>query len=61
MDLQDKFNTEGSLEHYKARWIVRGFAQRSGIDFDETFSSVVKPAAVRTVLSLALSRQWHVH
>ena len=31
------------------------------MDFDETFSPVVKPATVRTVLSLALSRGWPVH
>ena len=31
------------------------------MDYDETFSPVVKPATVRTVLSLALSRSWHVH
>jgi hypothetical protein len=51
-----KFNADGTLERYKARWVVRGFTQRPGIDFDETFSPVVKPATVRTVLSLALSR-----
>ena len=37
------------------------FSQRPGVDFDETFSPVVKPATVRTVLSLALSRQWPIH
>jgi len=31
------------------------------VDFDETFSPVVKPATVRTVLSLALSRHWPIH
>jgi histone deacetylase 1/2 len=51
-----KFNADGTLERYKARWVLRGFTQRPGIDFDETFSPVVKPATVRTVLSLALSR-----
>jgi hypothetical protein len=56
-----KFNVDGTLERYKARWVIRGFTQRPGIDFDETFSPVVKPAIVRTVLSLALSRQWPVH
>ena len=50
-----KFNADGSLERYKARWVLRGFTQRPGVDFAETFSPVVKPATVRTVLSLALS------
>ena len=31
------------------------------MDYDETFSPVVKPATVRTVLSHALSRFWPVH
>jgi hypothetical protein len=31
------------------------------VDFDETFSPVVKPATVRVVLSLALSRRWPIH
>jgi histone deacetylase 1/2 len=50
-----KFNTDGSLDRYKARWVLRGFTQRPGIDYDETFSPVVKPVIVRIVLSLALS------
>jgi hypothetical protein len=41
-----KFTADGSLERYKARWVLRGFTQRSGIDFFETFSSVDKPATV---------------
>ncbi|GJZ74161.1 ribonuclease H-like domain-containing protein [Tanacetum coccineum] len=31
------------------------------VDFDETFSPVVKPATIRTVLSLAVSRRWPIH
>jgi len=56
-----KFQADGSLERYKARWVLRDFSQRPGVDFSETFSPVVKPATVRTVLSLALSRQWPIH
>jgi hypothetical protein len=41
-----KFNTDGSLERYKARWVLRGFTQCPGIDFFETFSPMVKPATV---------------
>jgi hypothetical protein len=50
-----KFNFDGSLERYKARWVLRGFTQRPGVDYDETFSPVVKLATVCTVLSLAVS------
>jgi hypothetical protein len=56
-----KFKTNGTLERYKGRWVVRGFTQRPGIDFAKTFSPVVKPATVRSVLSLTLSRFWPVH
>jgi len=51
-----KYKADGSLERYKARWVLRGFTQRPDIDFSETFSHVVKPATVWTVLSLVLSR-----
>jgi hypothetical protein len=56
-----KFSANGTLERYKARWVLRGFTQRPSVDFTETFSPVVKPATVRTVLSLALSRLWPIH
>jgi hypothetical protein len=51
-----KFNSDDSLEWYKAHWVFRGFTQRPGVDYDETFSTVVKPVTVHTVLSLPISR-----
>jgi hypothetical protein len=56
-----KFKPDGSLDRYKARWVLRGFSQRPGIDFGETFSPVVKPATVRVVLTLALANGWPVN
>ncbi|GJV26295.1 ribonuclease H-like domain-containing protein [Tanacetum coccineum] len=46
---------------YKARLVANGRNQQQGIDCDETFSLVVKPATIRTVLSLAVSRDWLIH
>jgi hypothetical protein len=56
-----KFNFDNTLERYKARWVLRGFTQRPGIDYDKTFNPVVKPATAHTVFSLTVSRSWHVH
>jgi hypothetical protein len=56
-----KRQTDGALERYKASWVLRGFTQRPGVDYDDTFSPVVKSATVLTVLSLALARSWPVH
>ncbi|KAJ0775601.1 putative RNA-directed DNA polymerase [Helianthus annuus] len=56
-----KFKSDGSLERYKARLVVNGNSQTVGIDCDEIFSPVVKPATIRTVLSLAVSRAWSIH
>jgi hypothetical protein len=33
----------------------RGFTQRPGVDYDETFNPIVKPATMRTVLATAVS------
>jgi hypothetical protein len=56
-----KFNSDGTLEWYKACWVLRGFTQWPGVDYDETFSPVVKSATVRTVLSLVVSCSCLVH
>jgi hypothetical protein len=56
-----KLTSNGSLNRYKARWVLRGFTQRPRVDYDETFSPVVKFATVRAVLPLALSRNWVIH
>nr|XP_020185370.1 uncharacterized mitochondrial protein AtMg00810-like [Aegilops tauschii subsp. strangulata] len=51
----------GSLERYKARWVVHGFRQRARVDFTDTFAPVVKQGTIRTVLQPAVSRAWPVH
>jgi hypothetical protein len=59
--LKHKLKADGSLEWCKARWVLRGFTQSLGVDYDETFSPVVKPATVRIMLTLAVSKGWPVH
>src|ERR1044071_3392264 len=52
---------DDTLERYKAQLVCDGSNQEIGIDCGETFSPVVKPATIRTVLTLALSQSWSIH
>lgn len=53
-----KKNVDGLVQRYKARLMAKRYNQVLGFDFRETFSSIVKPATIRVVLTLALSKGW---
>jgi hypothetical protein len=56
-----KKHVDGSIERYKARLVAQGFKQRYGLDYEDTFSIVVKPTTIRLLLSLAITRGWNLH
>ncbi|KAH9290269.1 hypothetical protein KI387_034386, partial [Taxus chinensis] len=51
---------EGGKKRYKAQLVVKGFAQKQGIDFDEIFSPVVKVTSIRTVLGIVAVEDLHL-
>lgn len=48
-----KMNADGSIDKYKARLVIKGFHQKKGIDYEQTFSPVTRMGTVRSVLSVA--------
>ena len=55
-----KYNPDGSIQRYKARLVAKGFQQTTGIDFNETFSPVIKPCTIQVILTLAASYNWDI-
>ncbi len=55
-----KYGIDGKICRYKARWVAKSFEQREGIDFEETFSPVIKSCTIRILLALAAFYGWSV-
>ncbi|GKB92037.1 ribonuclease H-like domain-containing protein [Tanacetum coccineum] len=55
------YMADGTLSRYKARLVANGSTQLEGVNVDETFSPVVKPGTIRTVISLTSSRHWLIY
>eukprot|EP00253_Pinus_taeda_P014834 PITA_14834 len=56
-----KYKADGTLDKYKARLVARGFSQKEGIDYEETFAPTAKMSTIRLVLALAAQFKWKVH
>ena len=57
---QVKYKPDGSVQHYKARLVAKGCQQTAGIDFNETFSPVIKPCTIRVIFTFAVSYNWDI-
>lgn len=56
-----KYKAYGTLDKYKDRLVVKGFSQREGIDYEETFAPIAKMSTIRLVLAMAAQCGWTVH
>lgn len=56
-----KYDAQWNFKSHKSRLVANGKSQQEGIDFSETFSPVVKPATIQSVLHVALANDWSVH
>ena len=48
-----KQDVNGNITRFKAKWVVNGYFQQFGVDFDQIFAAVVKPMAFRVLFAIA--------
>ena len=56
-----KHIADGSIEKYKARFVARGFYQKEGIDYEETFAPVARYTYIITIMALVAKTEWKLH
>ena len=58
--LKTKYKANGEFDKHKARLVVKGYLQKQGLDFTDTFTPTSHLGSFRTLLSLAARRGWRV-
>jgi hypothetical protein len=58
---QKKLRFDGTIDKYKARLVVKGYTQKEGKDFFDTYSPVVRLTMIRVLLSLTVSNGLLIH
>ena len=55
-----KIGVDGKVNTYKERLVVKGFCQRQGVDYEETFSLVAMLKSIRILLAIAAHYDYEI-
>ncbi|GJR53547.1 retrovirus-related pol polyprotein from transposon TNT 1-94 [Tanacetum coccineum] len=56
-----KRKADGTVNKYKARLVIKGFRQREGLDYFDTYSLVTRTTSIRMILAIAALINLKIH
>jgi hypothetical protein len=56
-----KLMPDGTIDKYKVRFVAKGYTQKEGEDFFDTYSPVIRLTTIRVLLSLTTSHGILIH
>ncbi|KAF3670777.1 COP9 signalosome complex subunit 2 [Capsicum annuum] len=56
-----KMKADGTIDKYKAKLVVKGFKQKEGLDYNDTYSSVIRISSIRMLIALAVVYGLKIH
>jgi hypothetical protein len=54
MDLKIKFDVDGDVSRYMARFVAKGCSRRAGLDYTKTLTPVIKMASLQLFLTISI-------
>ncbi|KAD2805945.1 hypothetical protein E3N88_39322 [Mikania micrantha] len=55
-----KLNEKGEVDKHNARLVVKGYAQRKGVDYNELYAPMARWDTVRSIVAVASQRNWEI-
>ena len=52
---------DGTIEKYKDRLVVKGYTQKRGLDYFDTYSRVTRITSIRILIALAAVHDLKIH
>ena len=56
-----KLKADGSIDKYKVRLVVKGYKQKEGVDYFDTYSPVTRITSIRMLMAIAVLHNLEIH